>query len=423
MKTACSLFVASLLGLACSSRATDGASAPADAQPDSGTSAPGADASPTDGANPAADAPSDAGGNDLAAQLPQVANGGGKVLETPKVVLLSFQGDPHAAELEPLANAIAASSYWAQTTKEYGVGPLVVRAPVHLSRQAPNALTDDDVHTVIANALADASNGLGQPDPSTIYTLLVPYGTAETGPAGATACGQGGFGGYHRSFAVDGTLIPYAVVVECSLYQAPTRILSHEIAEAATDPYVPATPAYYAVGPNDLGYRVGSGTKGSEIGDMCEDLASVMPAGIGQSVTRIWSNAAARAGKNPCLPVPAGEAYFMTVPTTVPDTVSATLKSGATSTGAGFTLAKGQSRIVTLGFLSDGEVAPWGVAVREIDGGENLSLQLDVTEGKAGDVAHLTITANDDTSGGVAFAIDSTKGAATHTYYGVVGVR
>src|SRR5262249_10649438 len=218
MKTACSLFVASLLGLACTSASPRATDADASAPPE--TPAPGADASPTDGANPAA--PSDAGsadaadGSELAAQLPQVANGGGKVLEAPKVVLLSFQGDPHAAELEPLANAIAASSYWAQTTKEYGVGPLVVRAPVHLSRQAPAALPDDDVHAVIATALADASSGLGQPDPSTIYALLIPYGTAETGPAGATACGPGGFGGYHRSFALaDGTVIPYAVVVEC----------------------------------------------------------------------------------------------------------------------------------------------------------------------------------------------------------------
>jgi hypothetical protein len=111
----------------------------------------------------------------------------------------------------------------------------------------------------------------------------------------------------------------------------------------------------------------------------------------------------------------------LTVPTRVPDTVSATLKSGARAKGAGFALAKGQSRVVTLGFLSDGAAPPWAVSVREIDGGTTLSFQLDVARGKAGDVAHLTITANDDTTPGVAFAIDSNQGASSYTFYGVIG--
>ena len=182
--------------------------------------------------------------------------------------MISFPDDPLAAAYEDFATEIAASSYWADTMTEYGVGALTVLAPVHLQASAPASISDAQVHSILQTALANPANAFPPPDASTVYVLLIPNGTAATGPQGGSAC-NGGFGGYHRSFDLpDGTAIAYAVIAECQANQAMTRTLAHELVEAATDPFIPKTPAYAGVGPIDLGFVVGT-TLGSEVGDLC----------------------------------------------------------------------------------------------------------------------------------------------------------
>ena len=89
-----------------------------------------------------------------------------------------------------------------------------------------------------------------------------------------------------------------------------TPSLSHELLEAATDPYVRSAPAYLAV--DDRHALWAQAVSGGELGDLCENESPslVVPADLGFPVQRTWSNAGARAGTGPCVPVPAGEIYF-----------------------------------------------------------------------------------------------------------------
>ena len=361
----------------------------------------------------------------LASVMPQIRNGSGPTLTAPKAIVISFPGDPIAADYEAAASTIAGSPYWKNTTSEYGVGALTALAPVHLQAAAPASLTDDQIQAVLQRAIDNPANAFPTPDASTIYTILIPNGTSATGANGGTACGAGGFAGYHRSFALrNGTTIAYAVIVECQAGMAMTRTLAHELAEAATDPFATSSqPAYVGVGPRDLGYVVGS-TLGSEVGDMCETTPVYLLPPDNLKLARIWSNAEAAAGHNPCLPVPPGEAWFFALPAaSPPDQVVGTRAKGAMAAiaGSGFALAAGASRTVPLGLMSDPGTAPWTIAVHEVTEAGLVTFALDKTTGQAGDVVNLTITAVGDLSGGVPFAIDSTLGATTHTWLGVVG--
>ena|GEM_PF-7027365 len=118
-------------------------------------------------------------------------------------------------------------------------------------------------------------------------------------------------------------------------------------------------------------------------------LARQHSAGAGQKTARIWSNAVARAGKNPCLPAPAGERFFTALATKVPDTIAVTLPSGNMTTGWGFALQKGESVAIDLGFLADAPGPAWTISAREPgdnNGTGRLSFTLDKTSANVGDV-------------------------------------
>ena len=410
---------------ACSgSSSTDPSATPRDTGPGGGASEAGATAN--DGGAPSSDAAASIDAlspappvSPFAAQMPFIKDHGGGVIAAPKTVIISFPGDPLAPAYQAFATMLAASPTWKQTVSEYGVGPLTVVPPVQLHRSSPTSLTDAEVQSVIETALGNPANTFPAPDSSTVYTLLIPYGVTETGPQGGTSCG---FGGYHRSFTLaSGTRIAYAVIAECAQNKATTRTLAHELAEAVTDPFAPDSAAYAGVTPRDLGFVVGT-TLGSEVGDMCETWTPfLMP--TGEKSARVWSNASAAAGENPCLPIPPEESWFMTLPATaVPDMVGATApKSGNPISGNGYKVAQGSSRVIDLGLLGDATTAPWTIDVHEVTPANVVTFALDKSTGKAGDHVMLTVTAVGDTSVGVPFAVDSTIGAIKHTWLGVIG--
>jgi hypothetical protein len=85
-----------------------------------------------------------------------------------------------------------------------------------------------------------------------------------------------------------------------------TTVVGHEIAEAATDPQ--PFQGYYAY---DEGPWWPQTFNGEEVADLCETEDSVLDSSY--SLPRIWSNAAAARGAEPCVPVPPDEAatpYF-----------------------------------------------------------------------------------------------------------------
>ena len=76
--------------------------------------------------------------------------------------------------------------------------------------------------------------------------------------------------------------------------------LSHELVEASTDPLVQTNAAYLGV---DLNHLVWDITPGGGIADLCAFEPQSFQRLVGTfMVQRIWSNAAAAAGQDPCTP-------------------------------------------------------------------------------------------------------------------------
>lgn len=273
--------------------------------------------------------------------LPQVPYAGGALLVTPDVVSVAFAGDPMAADLEAFGATLTTSAWWSTVTGGdcQANGAACIGAGsgafVQLSTEAADHYTDSSVggpssfQTWLQSAIAGGQ--LPAPSPgavsSTIYVVYLPQ-TSSISVDGDGSCVSGGFGGYHSWLTVGATQVAYAVVIECDVPPpplptiAPPTVLqqttlgaSHEVLEAATDP-VPAT-GYALDGTDTSNWAWIDVTGGGELADMCVDLF-----GLGDDQTtdgadttqRIWSNARAAAGMNPCVPVPAGELYFNAAP-------------------------------------------------------------------------------------------------------------
>jgi hypothetical protein len=372
--------------------------------------------------------------------MPAVLDLGGPVLAHPRVVPVFYEGDALMTQLVLFLGKLTTATYWSGATSEYGVGPLTVTAPVVIPGTPPATLTGGQLAKLITkqldDAIADGGADAGAwpaPDANTIYAIFLAAGTTET-LGTAASCSY--FAGYHLhvSYGAGDTAI-YAVMPRCSSFpllpgasalDIATVAASHELAEAVTDP-VGST--YASVDFYGTGWREDS--VGSEIGDMCilEPSSFYTPADVGFMVQRVWSNANAAAGHDPCAPVPAGEVYF----TALPELSMVEMTPG--NYLAGVTVAPGASATVPLHLFSDAKTeGPWTVAVTEAgedgtslppDPLDQLSFSLDHATGVNGDVVTLTIRrkplAGGEAASGLGFRVTSTLGAESRSYWGIAG--
>jgi hypothetical protein len=380
--------------------------------------------------------------------MPQVVNlAGGVVLKKPKVYLIFYPGYTYETQLKAMAQAMGSSTYWSAATSEYGVGSLQYGGSIDLTGETPPTnIKDSDIQTYLAGKLA--SGAFGTPDTSTVYTIVYPSTTSITLPSGgpfgnATSCQT--FGGYHQDFlaaVTDGGAqldFPYAVIPTCPGFQGLTEqdgvtgALSHEWAEAATDPY-PATAngnnsAYAQVDQNHFVWELLGG--GGEVGDLCVPEANAFYAAqdVGFTVQRIWSNASAKQGHDPCVPNVPGSVYFQSAPM-LSDNISFTSQFiGGTVQTQGLTIPVGQSKTVEVDLFSDGPTTgPWTVGAVDalaklLGGAASLDFQWDKTQGQNGDKLHLTLTVKtaDSLFGGAhPFFITATLGTKVNEWAGLV---
>ena len=82
-----------------------------------------------------------------------------------------------------------------------------------------------------------------------------------------------------------------------------TSTASHEITEASTDPHPDFAPAYVIIDSHSPWTSLGG-----ENADLCETVGGTTEAGW--ALTRAWSNANAKKGEQPCVPVPEGPIPF-----------------------------------------------------------------------------------------------------------------
>jgi hypothetical protein len=358
--------------------------------------------------------------------LPQVQSAGGSVLFEPKVQPIFYDGDdPQRAGLEGFLRTFAATT-WGEQTAEYQVGPLAVLPTIVLPGPAPAALTDDAVKQTLASSTAGPSPAWGAAEASTIYLFFTPPGATVTWMGDQTSCAD--FDAFHGEDDLGEVPVPYIVGAACPGYDGPTVndlqertiAVSHELLEAATDPFPDTDPAYDGEDPANAVWTLGAG---GEIADLCMfelDPYTALP--DGSFVQRSWSNQAAAAGTNPCVPAPPGKPYFNAAPD-LPDTLSV-----AGISMPGVVIPVGASRTISLHLFSDAPTpGPWTVTamdVNELDGGPaRLSFSQTPTSGQNGDVLSLTITvlSADPASGIEPFLLVSDLDGDSSLWMGAVG--
>jgi hypothetical protein len=329
--------------------------------------------------------------------VPQVVSGGGPVMAAPKVVPIFYAADDAStvASLQDFLSKLPGSTYWKGWISEYAVGDVTIGTPITITDTLPSSWDDSQIQADLAARIA--ANTLPAPDANTIYTFFyptgvtittgatVPTGDGGTGDAGTSDAGAsdagaslgGGvsssctsFGGYHDNITLSNNMdVAYAVVPRCATFgplsgiDAITGPASHELAEAASDPF-PFTNAAYATVDNPHFYWTRL-LGGGEVGDMCAQLddsfVKTIP-GMPYTVQRIWSNKAAMAGNDPCLPYPPGNVNFNTYPV-MPDTV--TISSRGTNVQTkGADIPVGANKVIEFDLASSGPTSgPWTVKV------------------------------------------------------------
>jgi hypothetical protein len=345
-----------------------------------------------DNATVGADAGSPADAAPAHPVAPEVVSIGGAVLATPAVVPIFFTGDDAMqAQIEQFLVALKPSAYWTATTSEYGVGPLTIGASIVTTDAPPT--TDDAAQAYLAAHLDGAHSGWPASDPNTIYAMFLPAGAALT-LGGDQSCVD--FAAYHAEVAGPGGKIVYAMMPRCtgngSDLDDLTESASHEFVEAATDPHPYTDPAYADL---DVAHYAFGEIGGAEVGDMCEFVRAAPQRIVGNYVVqRSWSNASARAGHDPCVPVLA-QPYIVAVPT-LADPVPLDYGGGDRYTSRGAAIPVNATGTIDVQFYSDADAPAWSVKAYDAaalfsNKPAQLELTWDQDTGKNGDVRRLTI--------------------------------
>lgn len=307
---------------------------------------------------------------------PVVSTYGGPTLTAPVLVPIFFSNDSDptspVADMVTFFQKVGGSNFW-KALGEYGVGAPSSVVPVHLAQPAPAMLVDDPagntLHPLLASLIA-GGGGIPAPEAQTLYILVFPATTSVT-QGGNTAGGRScPFLGYHDELPLSGgSSVAYAVVLRCTDpalgfatdLDGVTSTASHEIVEAVTDPFPTSAPALSNIDAHH-GLLLPA-NPGTELGDMCEvdPEANFTFQDLAFSVQRFWSNAAAAAGRDPCVPAYPGETFFTGAPV-LPNTTSFSM-FGSTVASDSVTIPVGQSASVPLEFYSDAATGPWTVSV------------------------------------------------------------
>ncbi|MBX7101051.1 MAG: hypothetical protein K1X89_25265 [Myxococcaceae bacterium] len=353
---------------------------------------------------PTPDAGMDAGtdaGTALFPRYPRVRSHGGLVQTQVHLRVAIAAGDPLAGALETFSRDIVTSAWWAQVTAEYCgpngcIGPGAFDGTVTLP--PATSYSEDDVRALIAADLANPA--VREPDAQSNYLLFIPAGATFTQPFGAPSCS--GYHAYHyfltlQSRAGAPVRVPYSVMLRCSdssTLRTQTFLASHELVEAATDPFMDG----FVV--DDSGWAA---THGAELADVC--LYSGTTTAGPHEVERVYSDRRAARGLDPCR-LDSDGVDFTTVPV-----------SGRTL----IVLRPGEATTIPLRSRSLGAVPDWTLQALSLDARVQLSLSSTTTN----DGQDLTLTVSAaaalPATFQVPFILSSKSGGVTHAWQGAVG--
>lgn len=371
--------------------------------------------------------------------VPQVVSANaGPVLTHTRIVPAFYANDDFQQSTTDFLAKLAPSSHWAEMLGEYGVVDATVTAPVAIADAAPGTIDDADIKTWLAGKLDGTHPEWPAPDDGTVYTIFYPASTTITFQK-QTSCMQ--FGGYHNETVLgSGKKVAYAIIPRCmGTFNLRSVVLSHELVEAASDPYPTLLPAYGQLDEKHLAWMLTS--SGGEIGDMCQvdPLANYLVPDLGNAdVQRSWSNKSAKALHDPCVPHLPGRVYFNSSPV-LPDAVAVSVPAlpqfgpagGKTFNVEGVKIPVGQKRTIDVQLWSDGDTkGPWSVEAIDVlqergySIGPTLDFSWDRTKGQNGEILHLTITSLGSSLLGVSvFQIVSTLAPQKGSWTGVVDTK
>ena len=277
------------------------------------------------------------------APLPQLTFGGLGLLQHAHVVTVTFAGDTDAKHHQQFAEDLVKSDWWSSWSTGYcdtAMGGCVGQADATAValNTAPAANYVDSLLPGVPSTLQDfiqahvANQDFPTPIQDTLYLIYFP---PEVSIAVVSAAGKPAdescvtFGAYHHFMSINGQKVAYAIVPQCPGQQPALAefAAAHEIAEACTDPWFAAQTVNGVQAQVPGGYDINAGDAsqvawifalgGGEVADLCFAQMLGLPAAdaveAGYTLPRIWSNAAAAAGADPCVPAPAG-AYFNVAP-------------------------------------------------------------------------------------------------------------
>jgi hypothetical protein len=376
------------------------------------------------------DAPPDAPSAPPFGSVMPTVGGGSAVIASPKLVLITANNDPNQAAMETFASQYAASSAWADQVSEYGVGAFTVVK----KRIATAPTTDAAAVALITQNTTGAHPAWGATDPNAIYMFILTSGDKFDDGTGST-CAD--YFGYHYDKMVGNVDAAYAIVCtetdsshpEMTELQATTSTASHELVEAATDPWS-NPPGYSAV--DDANYAWEYITD-FELADMCQyaDTAYWTGAsgmGSAYALQRTWSNTAAKAGHDPCVGDPATP-YYQSVPEQ-PDAEMVKLPNGDGTFDMFTTTAKkipvGMTGTLRVHVYADQPTAgPFTVTLDDLNANELVFTQPTGTFMPGDDIEVTVMVTKADTKlGGQAEAFEVVTAPASGPktyYYGLIG--
>jgi len=401
----------------------------------------GGDASPDAGVDGADAAP---GYPAFPVDAPQIQKNHGTILTAPVIVTVTWPSDASASTWEAFDDGIGASSYWAATTAEYGVGKATSGATDHvrMNQPLPASLSYTDLQNLVAAALQRAVEADGgapeggasdggpqdpvwpaptldaQGNPQTFYSLFIPPSTAVTDPGSGMPFCNGAGTGYHASVPAGALTVAYSVTLECPSTGADAieETAAHESVETATDPFNgTSTDGYHGFDADHLAWDLYDGFA-DELADACQFWQSAYVQEMGAFpywVQRSWSNQAAQAGHDPCVPA-AGPYHGVTLFPAEEAQVSVNLAviGAGTVKSRGFDVKIGQPLTFHVGFFSDAPTGPWKIGydfpstLQTFDmnfvplGNGSGTVALSQTTGSNGDRATVTVTPTAKGEGG-----------------------
>lgn len=359
---------------------------------------------------PPAPAPSDAAdGGLLTHALPRTQYRGGRFLRSPRIVTVTFtKDDPKlVARLELLSTTITHSSWWHEVTDGYCtpegecIGEGLAGSAVRLDDALAADVSDDDVEAILARAAT--ANRLGPLDANTMLLVYLPKGVGFRDRAGKYC--EKGPRGFHRSTDVTKEKrVALAIVPRCGSEAETTGTASHEILEATTNPF-PAERGFAFLGGNTMsGFTFG----GVEPVDPCGviNMSTHWTTESGFVLQRAWSNRAAAAGRDPCVPTPPGAAPYALL---VPREPAVRLQR------------EGESVTIDLDATAGDGVATWAVAPFDVTGFQDRTAYVDASLDKAmvraGDNVKLTVTLKKRAPGNKSLlGLVSTVGVHSHMW-------